>query len=65
MVRGEFLVIDTQRIAHLMEEAGDGVGTDQNTEVGQCHGDLIGGSPGPLQPSDGITSGVVLEQELD
>ncbi len=33
VVGGEFLVIDPKGIAHLMEEAGDGVGANQDTEV--------------------------------
>ena len=32
-VGGELLVIDAQGIAHLMEEASYGVGTDDHTEV--------------------------------
>lgn len=64
-VGGEFLVIDAQGIAHLMEEAGYGVGTDDNTEVAQSHGNLVGSSPGPLQASDGIASRIVFEKELD
>ena len=62
---GEFLAIDAQGIAHLMEETSDGVRTDDNTEVTQRHGNLVGGSPGPLQPGEGIAGGVVFEQELD
>jgi hypothetical protein len=65
MVGGEFLVIDAEGIAHLMEEAGDGAGANQDTEVTQCHGNLGGGSPRPLQAGDGVTGGVVFEQELD
>ena len=64
-VSGELLVIDAQGIAHLMEEAGYGVGTDDNTEVAQSHGNLVGSSPGPLQASDGIASRIVFEKELD
>ena len=64
-VSGELLVIDAQGIAHLMEETSDGVRTDDNTEVTQRHGNLVGGSPGPLQPGEGIAGGVVFEQELD
>ena len=64
-IGGEFLVIDAQGIAHLMEETSDGIGTDEDTEVAQRHGDLVGSSPGPLQPSDGIAGRVVFEQELD
>ena len=64
-VSGELLVIDAQGIAHLMEETSDGVRTDDHTEVTQRHGNLVGGSPGPLQPGEGIAGGVVFEQELD
>src|ERR1019366_3093171 len=56
-VSGELLVIDAQGIAHLMEETSDGVRTDDNTEVTQRHGNLVGGSPGPLQPGEGIAGG--------
>jgi len=65
VVGGEFLVIDPKRIAHLVEEAGDGVGANEDTEVTQCQGNLGGGSPRPLQAGDGITGGVIFEQELD
>lgn len=65
VVGGEFLVIDPKGIAHLMEEAGDGVGANEDTEVTQRHGNLGGGSPRPLQAGDGVTGGVVFEQELD
>ena len=64
-IGGEFLVIDAQGIAHLVEETSDGVGTNDDTEVAQRHGNLIGSAPRPLQPSDGIAGGVVFEQELD
>src|SRR6516225_12013064 len=64
-VGGKFLVIDAQGIAHLMEETSDGVGTDDDPEVTQRHGNLVRRSPGPLQPGDGIASGVVFQQELD
>ncbi len=65
VVGGESLVIDTKRIAHLMEKTGDRVGTDDDAEVAQCLGNLVGSSPGPLQTRDGVTGGVVFEQELD
>ncbi len=65
VVRRKGLAIDAQRIAHLMEETSDGVGTDEHAEVTQRHGDLVGSSPGPLQPGDGIAGGIVFEQELD
>ena len=58
-------MIDAQGIAHLVEETSDGVGTNDDTEVTQRRGNLVGSSPGPLQPSDGITGSVVFEQKLD
>ena len=64
-VGGDFLVIDAQGITHLVEETSDGVGTYDDTEVAQRHGNLVGSSPRPLQPGDGIADGVVFEQELD
>jgi hypothetical protein len=64
-VGGELLVIDAQGIAHLMEETSHGVGTDDEAEVTQRQGDLVGSSSGPLQPGDRIPGGVVFEQELD
>ena len=65
VVGGEFLVIDPKGIAHLMKETGDGIGADDDTKVAQRHGNLGRRSPRPLQAGDGITGGVVFEQELD
>jgi len=48
-----------------MEEAGDGVGTDRDAEVGDRQGNLGRRSTGPLQTGDGIAGGVVIEQEFD
>jgi hypothetical protein len=44
---GDLLVIDTQRIAQLMEQASDGVGRDRDAEQKQCLGDLRGTATGP------------------
>ncbi len=57
-------MIDAQGIAHLVEETSDRVGTDEDTEATQRQGDLVGGPPGPLQPSDRIAGRVVFEQLL-
>ena len=65
VVGGAFLVVDAKGIAHLMEETGDRVGADDDAEVGQRHGNLGRRTPRPLQTSDGITSSIVFEQELD
>jgi len=64
-VGGEFLVIDAQRIAHPVKKTSDGVGANTDTEVAQRHGNLFRSAARPLQPGDGIASGVVFEQELD
>lgn len=61
----EFLVIHTQGVAHLMEQAGDGVGTDGDAEVAERQGNLGGCSTGPFQAGDGITSSVVVEKKSD
>ena len=65
VVGREFLVVEAEGIAHLMEETSDGVGTDDNAEVIERPGNLVRSSPGPLQASDGIAGGIVFEQELD
>jgi hypothetical protein len=61
VIGGKLLVIDAQRIAHLMEQAGDGAGAHADPEVSERHGHLGGGSPRPLQARDGIAGGVVFE----
>jgi hypothetical protein len=65
VIGGEFLVIDAQGIAHLMEETSDRVGTDDDAEVSQRPGNLVRRSPLPLQTRNGVTGGVVFQQELD
>jgi hypothetical protein len=64
-IGGKLLVIDSQRVSHLMEKPCDGVGADDHAEVRQRHGDLVGSSPRPFQPGDGIAGRVVFEQELN
>src|SRR5450755_3894578 len=61
-VGGEFLVIDPQGIAHLVQKTSDGVGANTDTEVAQRHGNLLRSAPRPLQPGNGIASGVVFQQ---
>src|ERR1041385_915548 len=65
VVGGEFLMIDAQGIAHLMEEAGDSFGTDADAEVAQRQGNFGRRSTGPPQAGDGIARGIVFEQEFD
>lgn len=65
VVGGYFLVIDSQGIAHLMEETGHGVRADVDAEVTQRHANLGRRSPRPLQAGNRITGGIVFEQKLD
>jgi hypothetical protein len=48
-----------------MEKPCDGIGADDDAEVSQRHGNLVGSSPRPFQPGEGIAGGVVFERELD
>lgn len=43
----DLLLIDPQRIAHGMEQAGDGIGGDGNAEFGQLLGDRGGSAARP------------------
>jgi hypothetical protein len=61
VIGGKLLVIEAKRIAHLMEQAGDGAGAHPDPEVSERHGHLGGGSPRPLQAGDGIPGSVVFE----
>ena len=48
-----------------MEQAGNGVGTDRDAEVGERQSNLGRRSTGPFEASEGISSGVVIEQEFN
>lgn len=61
----ELLLIDAERIAHLVEESGDGVGTDRNPEVAEGQGHFGGGAAGPFHAGDRVAAGVVFQQVLD
>ena len=60
-VGGKLLVIDTQRISHLVEEPSDRIGADDDSEIRQRHGNLFGSAAGPFQASNGIPGRVVFE----
>ena len=57
-VGGELLVVDAQRIAHGLEQPGDGVGTDVDAEVAERQGDFGGRAAGPFQAGDGVAGRV-------
>ena len=64
-VGGDLLAVDTQREMHLVEKTCDGVGRDGNIDMLEDRGDLLGGLAGPFPPGDGISSGIVLQKNLD
>src|SRR5258708_11957478 len=46
---GDLFVIDPQGIAHVMEQAGDGIGRDGNAEFGQLFRDGGGSKARPTE----------------
>ena len=62
---GDLLLIDPQGIAHVMEQAGDGVGRDGNAEFGQLFRDGGGSAARPAYAGHGITSGIMFEQAME
>ena len=50
---------------HLVEKTSDRIGRDGNIDLLENLGDLLGRLPGPLQPGNGISGGVVLQKDLD
>ena len=62
---GDLLVIDSQAIAQLLQQARDGVRTDLNPDGFELFADLACGSSCPLQVGHRITGGVAFHQLLD
>src|SRR5215469_12499339 len=62
---GDLLAVDAQREIHLIEEASDRMGRDGDIDLLENFRDLFGGLPSPLQAGDGISGGVVLQENFD
>src|SRR5574341_134908 len=62
---GDLLAVDPQREIHLVEQAGDRIGRHRDIDLLQDFGDLLGCLPGPLQPGDGVSGRIVLQENLD
>ena len=62
---GQLFVIEAQGVVHAVEQARYRIGADREAELAEHLGNLLGGLVSPLQSSDGIAGGVVLQQELD
>jgi hypothetical protein len=50
---------------HLVEKASDRVGRNWDVDLLEDLGDLLRRLAGPLQPGDGISGGIVFQQNLD
>jgi hypothetical protein len=64
-VGGDLLAVDAQREIHLVEKASDRIGQDRDMDLLENLRDLLDRLPGPLQPGDGISGGVVLQKNFD
>src|SRR5258706_13606167 len=64
-VGGDLLAVDPQREIHLVEKTSDCIGGDRDVDLLENLRDLLGRFPGPLQPGNGISGGVVLQKDLD
>ena len=58
-------MIDPQRIAHAMEQAGDGIGGDGNAESCQLLRDGGSSTARPAKASHRIARGIVFEQAME
>ena len=58
-------MIEAQGVVHAVEQACYRIGADRKAELAEQLRNLLGGLVSPLQSSDGIACGVVLQQELD
>lgn len=61
---GDLLMIDAQRIAHLIEQPRDSIGTDGDTELAKFLGYSDSRAARPAQASHGIAGSVVLQQAV-
>ena len=59
------LVVDAQPVVELLEDAGDGPGTDLDAEASKFCGDVLGGTVGPADTGDGIAGDIVLQCRFD
>src|ERR1039457_6265127 len=64
-VGGDLLPVHTQREIHLVEQARNGIGRNRNIDLLKKFSELLCRLTGPLQPRDGISGGIVLQDNLD
>ena len=59
------LVVDAQPVVEVLEDAGDGPGTDLDVEGGEFCSDLLGGAADPTDTGDGVAGDIVLQCRFD
>ena len=59
------LVVDAQPVVKVLEDAGDGPGTDLDVEGSEFCCDLLGGTAGPADTGDGVAGDIVLQCRFD
>ena len=62
---GNLLAIGAQGILHLPQQSSHSVTADCNPQPPELSSDLVGGFPGPLQPTDRIPSGFPFRKLVD
>ena len=64
-VCGKHLVVDAERVAHLMKQAADSIGGNEDSHFGEKDSNLVGGTPTPFQSGHRIATRVVLEEPFN
>ena len=58
-------MVNPERVFHLVQQAGDGIGGNTDSYLIEKASDLAGGSATPLQSGDRVAGSVVLEKDFD
>lgn len=61
----EHLVIDAERVAHLVKQAGDSIGRNEDSQFGEKDTNPISGSTTPFQSANRVAAGIVLKERFD
>jgi hypothetical protein len=60
--RGNLFIVHVQGVTHLVKQARDRIGRDENAERGEFLGDRTGGAAAPPQSGHGIAGSIVFQQ---
>ena len=64
-VCGQHLVVDVERVAHLVKQAGNRIGRNENSQFGEQDSNLISRSATPFQSAHRIAGRVVLKERFN